>query len=270
MLRAGLSWSFGYRSGKNAGQRRHEQFHCGNRESECILIFGYNAADSPSDCGTTYPCKPQTEGAKIIVCDPRVIESARIADIHLRLKNGSNMALVNAMLHVLIEENLYDKEYVANYSEGFDKMWETVSKYTPENTAEITGLDPKVVREAVRYVCRFALFDHSVGDGSHPVGTGCRNLYGVVQYRCYYGQSGRPNVGVGPVRGQNNVQGSCDMGAVPGQFPGYRVRRGYLEIRAKFEKAWGVEKLPAKKGIPITEVGQQYRGRQDQGGISFR
>ena len=198
--------------------------------------------------------KAKQKGAKIIVCDPRVIESARIADIHLQLKNGSNMALVNAMLHVLIEENLYDKEYVANYSEGFDKMWETVSKYTPENTAEITGLDPKVVREAVRMYAASPCSTILWGMGVTQWGQGVETCMGLSNIAVITGNLGRPNVGVGPVRGQNNVQGSCDMGAVPGQFPGYQSVED-PEIRAKFEKAWGVEKLPAKKGIPITEVG---------------
>ncbi len=222
-------------------------------DTKCIMIFGYNPADSHPIVARRI-IKAKQKGAKIIVCDPRVIESARIADMHLQMKNGSNMALVNAMLNVIITENLYKKEYVEKYSEGFDTMWKTVSKYTPENTAKITGLDPKVVREAARM---YATSPGSVilwGMGVTQWGQGVETCMGLSNMAVITGNLGRPNVGVGPVRGQNNVQGSCDMGALPGQFPGYQSVED-PEIRAKFEKAWGVEKLPGKKGIPITEVG---------------
>lgn len=222
-------------------------------DTKCILIFGYNPADSHPIVARRI-IKAKQKGAKIIVCDPRVIESARIADMHLQMKNGSNMALVNAMLNVIITENLHNREYVEKYSEGFDAMWETVSKYTPENTDKITGLDPNVVREAARM---YATSPGSVilwGMGVTQWGQGVETCMGLSNMAVITGNLGRPNVGVGPVRGQNNVQGSCDMGALPGQFPGYQSVED-PEIRAKFEKAWGVEKLPGKKGIPITEVG---------------
>ncbi len=222
-------------------------------DTKCIMIFGYNPADSHPIVARRI-IKAKQKGAKIIVCDPRVIESARIADIHLQMKNGSNMALVNAMLNVIITENLYNREYVGKYSEGFDAMWEVVSKYTPENTADITGLDPQMVREAARM---YATSSGSVilwGMGVTQWGQGVETCMGLSNMAVITGNLGRPNVGVGPVRGQNNVQGACDMGALPGQFPGYQSVED-PEIRAKFEKAWGVEKLPGKKGIPITEVG---------------
>ncbi len=222
-------------------------------DTKCILIFGYNPADSHPIVARRI-LKAKRKGAKIIVCDPRVIESARIADIHLQLKNGSNIALVNAMLHVLIEENLYNKDYVANYSDGYDAMWEIVSKYTPENTADITGLDPERVREAVRMYAASPCSTILWGMGVTQWGQGVETCMALSNMAVITGNLGRPNVGVGPVRGQNNVQGSCDMGALPGQFPGYQSVED-PDIRAKFEKAWGVDRLPGKKGIPITEVG---------------
>ena len=222
-------------------------------DTKCILIFGYNPADSHPIVARRI-IKAKQKGAKIIVCDPRVIESARFADMHLQMKNGSNMALVNAMLNVIITENLHNREYIEKYSEGFDAMWDTVSKYPPDNTAKITGLDPKRVRAAARM---YATSPGSVivwGMGVTQWGQGVETCMGLSNMAVITGNLGRPNVGVGPVRGQNNVQGSCDMGAVPGQFPGYQSVEN-PEIRAKFEKAWGVEKLSGKKGIPITEVG---------------
>lgn len=101
------------------------------QETKCLLVFGYNAADS-HPIVARHILKAKANGAKVIVCDPRMVETARIADQWLPLKNGSNMALVNAFANVLINEGLYNKEFVANYTEGFDTFKATVAKYTPE------------------------------------------------------------------------------------------------------------------------------------------
>ncbi|NLC24808.1 MAG: molybdopterin-dependent oxidoreductase, partial [Oxalobacter sp.] len=106
-------------------------------DTQCILVFGYNAADSHPIVARRI-LKAKEKGAKIIVCDPRVIETVRIADLHLPLKNGSNMALVNAFANVLLEEGLYNPDYVENFAEGFDEYREIISKYTPEYVEEIT------------------------------------------------------------------------------------------------------------------------------------
>ena len=176
-------------------------------DTKCLLIFGYNAADSHPIVARRI-LKAKQKGAKIIVCDPRVIESSRIADIHLQMKNGSNMALVNAFINTLIEENLYNREFVENYSEGFEKMRELVSKYMPENTAEITGLDPKMVREAVRMYAAAPSATILWGMGVTQWGQGVETCMGLSNIAVITGNLARPNVGVGPVRGQNNVQGS--------------------------------------------------------------
>ncbi len=220
--------------------------------TKCVLIFGYNPADSHPIVARRI-IKAKQKGAKIIVVDPRVIESARIADIHLQLKNGSNVALCNAMQHVLITENLIDRKFIEEHCDGFEKVWETVEKYTPENTAEITGLDPELVREAVRMYASAETATILWGMGVTQWGQGVETCIQLSNIAAMTGNLAKPNVGVGPVRGQNNVQGSCDMGVLPGRFPGYQSVTD-PEARAKFEKAWGVEKLPAEKGIPITEV----------------
>ena len=221
-------------------------------DTKCILVFGYNASDSHPIVARRI-VKAQEKGAKVIVCDPRVIETARTADLYLPLKNGSNMALVNAFANVLINEGLYDKDYVAKYSEGFEEYKAMVAKYTPEYTASITGLDPQLVREAMRMYAAAPSATILWGMGVTQWGQSVDVVRGLSSLATITGNLGRPNVGVGPVRGQNNVQGACDMGALPNLFPGYQKVMD-AEARAKFEKAWGVAKLPGEKGTSLTEV----------------
>jgi predicted molibdopterin-dependent oxidoreductase YjgC len=118
-------------------------------KSKCLLVFGYNCADSHPIVARRV-IKAKENGAKIIVCDPRCIETARIADQHLQLKNGCNMALVNAFAHVLLEENLYDKEYVAKHTEGLEAYREIVKGYAPEDVEHLTGVPAQQVRQAMR------------------------------------------------------------------------------------------------------------------------
>jgi formate dehydrogenase (hydrogenase) len=221
-------------------------------DTKCILVFGYNAADSHPIVARRI-LKAKEKGAKIIVCDPRYIETARLADLFLPLKNGSNMALVNAFANVLINENLYKAEFVAHFAEGFDEYKAMVAKYTPEYTAEITGLDPQLVRDAIRMYAAAPTATILWGMGVTQWGQAVDVVKGLSSLATLTGNLGKPNVGVGPVRGQNNVQGACDMGALPNTLPGYYPVTD-AAAREKFAKAWGVPSIPAEKGIGITEV----------------
>ncbi|NVO15253.1 MAG: formate dehydrogenase subunit alpha [Rhodoplanes sp.] len=225
---------------------------CEIEDTDCILCFGYNAADSHPIVARRI-IKAKEKGAKIIVCDPRHIETARIADQWLALKNGSNMALVNAFANVLITEGLYDKTYVAKYTEGFEEYKATVAKYTPEYVEEITGLKASEIREAMRTYAAAKSATILWGMGVTQWGQAVDVVKGLSGLALLTGNLGRPNVGVGPVRGQNNVQGACDMGALPNVFPGYYYVTD-AEARARFAKAWGVPSLPDKVGLSITDV----------------
>lgn len=221
-------------------------------DTQCILVFGYNAADSHPIVARRI-LKAKEKGAKIIVCDPRYIETARVADLYLPLKNGSNMALVNAFANVLINEGLFKQEFIANFAEGFDEYKAMVAKYTPEYTAEITGLDPELVRQAMRMYAAAPTATILWGMGVTQWGQAVDVVKGLSSLATITGNLGRPNVGVGPVRGQNNVQGACDMGALPNTLPGYYPVAD-AAAREKFAKAWGVASIPAENGIGITEV----------------
>ncbi|WP_145567585.1 formate dehydrogenase subunit alpha [Yersinia aleksiciae] len=225
---------------------------CEIEDTKCILVFGYNAADSHPIVARRI-LKAKEKGAKVIVCDPRHIETARIADLWLPLKNGSNMALVNAFANVLISEELYDKDYVSRYTEGFDEYREIVAKYTPEYVEGITGLPAQSIREAMRIYASAPSATILWGMGVTQWGQGVDVVKGLSGLALLTGNLGRPNVGVGPVRGQNNVQGACDMGALPNMYPGYQSVTDPATL-AKFAKAWGVPSLSDKIGYSLTDV----------------
>lgn len=215
------------------------------------LFFGYNAADSHPIVARRI-VKAKEKGGKIISVDPRLTETGRIADQWVALKGGSNMALVNAFGHVLIEEKLYDSRYVAQYTEGFEAYKEQVKTYTPEYAEKITGVKAADIRQAMRTYAKgknaMILYGMGVCQFSQAVDV----VKGLASLALLTGNFGRPSVGIGPVRGQNNVQGTCDMGTLPDVFPGYQKVADDL-VRAKFEKAWGVS-LPAQPGYKLTEI----------------
>lgn len=225
---------------------------CEIEDTQCILVFGYNAADSHPIVARRI-LKAKEKGAKVIVCDPRHIETARIADLWLPLKNGSNMALVNAFANVLITEELYNKDYVSRYTEGFDEYRAIVAKYTPEYVESITGLSAHTIREAMRIYAAAPSATILWGMGVTQWGQGVDVVKGLSGLALLTGNLGRPNVGVGPVRGQNNVQGACDMGALPNMYPGYQAVTDPATLE-KFAKAWGVPSLSDKIGYSLTDV----------------
>jgi formate dehydrogenase major subunit len=216
-----------------------------------LFIFGYNGADSHPIVARRI-IKARENGAKIIVTDPRITESARIADMWLPIKGGTNMALVNSFGNVLINEKLYDKEYVKKYVDGFEEYKNLVEKYTPEYTEKITGVKAEDIRKAMREYAKskdsMILYGMGVCHFSQAVDV----VKGLASLALLTGNFGRENVGIGPVRGQNNVQGACDMGVLPNVYPGYQ-KVSDDNVRVKFENAWQV-KLSNKNGYALTEV----------------
>lgn len=222
--------------------------------SKCLLVFGYNCADSHPIVARRV-LKARENGAKIIVCDPRHIETARIADLHLQLKNGSNMALVNAFGYVLLEEELYDKNYVARFTEGLEAYRLTVKDYAPEQVEHLTGIPARDVRQAMRMFAAAPSATVMWGMGVTQFGQAVDVVKGLSSLALLTGNLGRPAVGVGPVRGQNNVQGACDMGVLPNMFPGYQDVTDPA-VRLKFADAWkiNVNRMDDRVGTRITEV----------------
>lgn len=221
-------------------------------DTKCVFIFGYNASTSHPIVARRIN-HAKAKGAKIIVCDPRKIETARIADIYAPLANGSNVAFLNAMMNVILEEGLQDQKFIDEHTENFDAFYETVKAYTPESTQHITGIEPEMLREIARTYAKAETATILWGMGVCQFRQGVETVRALASLAMLTGNLGKPNVGVNPVRGQNNVQGACDMGALFNTLPGYQSFAN-PEINAKFAKAWGVPSIPSKPGVPLSEV----------------
>ena len=221
-------------------------------DTKCVFIFGYNASTSHPIVARRIN-HAKAKGAKVIVCDPRKIETARIADIYAPLANGSNVAFLNAMMNVILEEGLQDQKFIDEHTENFDAFYETVKAYTPESTQHITGIKPEMLREIARTYAKAETATILWGMGVCQFRQGVETVRALASLAMLTGNLGKPNVGVNPVRGQNNVQGACDMGALFNTLPGYQSFAN-PEINAKFAKAWGVPSIPTKPGVPLSEV----------------
>ena len=222
--------------------------------ADLIMLFGYNPSASHPIVARRI-VKAKEKGAKIIVVDPRSIETARIADLYIQIKNGCNLAFMNAFANVIVSENLHDRAFIDAHTNGFDEWWETIKNYTPESVADICGCSPDDIRKAARM---YATAPNSIigwGMGVTQQRQGVKTVHTIAAIACVTNQIGRDNAGLAPVRGQNNVQGSCDMGMWPSLLPGYQKVEN-PEARAKFEKAWGLPegKLPAEPGFKLTDL----------------
>jgi formate dehydrogenase major subunit len=193
------------------------------------------------------------EGAELILVDPRKQPLADFATMHVPIRVGSDIAFLNGLMHVLITENLYDKAFVDERCKGFEELKATVMNYPPEKAAEIAGISVELLSETARKLASVkpVMCCYTLGITEHTCGR--NNVLSVANLQMLLGNMGLECGGVNPLRGQNNVQGACDMGALPNVFPGYQ-QVANADARAKFEKAWGVEKLPEKPGLMIPQM----------------
>lgn len=191
-------------------------------------------------------------GAALIVADPRRIELAEKADVFLQLKPGTNEALVNGIINVILEEGLEAKDFIDQRTSGFEEMASAVKKYTPEYVEEITGVPAEDIRKAARLFgeAESAAILYTMGVTQHTKGT--NSVLAIANLAMVTGNLGRPFAGVNPLRGQNNVQGACDMGALPVVYTAYQ-KVGDQNVQAKFEEAWGT-KLNPNPGLTVTEI----------------
>lgn len=187
--------------------------------------------------------KAAKSGLKIIVVDPRKIDMVKSAHRHLPIQVGSDIAFINAMMHVIIEERLYNEAFISKHTTEFDALKEKVKMYTPENAATITGLSAQDIIEAAREYATAdkAMIAYTLGITEHHCGV--NNVFDIGNLALLTGHIGREGCGIMPLRGQNNVQGAGDMGALPNQLPG-SVSITNDEYRARFEEAWNVKINP--------------------------
>ena len=222
-------------------------------KADVILITGSNTTENHPVLSSFVKRAVVYKGAKLIVIDPRQIPITRFADIWLRPNLGTDVAYLNGMIHIIIKENLYDEDYVTSRTVGLDDLKKTVEKYTPEYVEKITGIQRDKLIEAARLYAQApaASILYAMGITQHTTGTD--NVKSLANLAMLCGNVGIEGGGVNPLRGQNNVQGACDMGALPNVYTGYQPVVD-LAIRDRMEKAWGVEKLPEKPGITVTEM----------------
>jgi len=220
--------------------------------ADAIFVIGSNTTECHPIIGAAIKRAVQQRNVPLIVADPRNIELVEYADVHLRQKSGTDVALVNAMMHVIIKEGRQDEAYIAERTEGFDDVRAAVEDYTPELAEKITGvLAGDIVRAARLYASvPAASIVYSMGITQHTTGTD--NVLSLANLAMLTGNVGKPGAGVNPLRGQNNVQGACDLGALPNVYSGYQ-KVDDEALRDKFEEAWGVS-LSAEPGLTVVEM----------------
>lgn len=220
-------------------------------DSKCLFIIGTNPTQS-------YPVLSMRimdalkNGTKLIVADPRDIELAQYADIHIQHNPGTDVALIMGMIKIIIDENLQDREFIQNRCENFEELLESLDEFDLETVEQITGVDINTLKEAARLYakCDPSAIFYSLGITEHSHGTD--NVFALSNLALVTGNIGKSFAGVNPIRGQNNVQGSCDMGCLPDVYPGYQKVED-IEAQEKFQKAWNTE-LSLYNGIKMPEM----------------
>ena len=222
-------------------------------KAKVILITGSNTTENHPVIGSYVKRAVKFKGAKLIVVDPRKIPITRYADLWLRQNLGTDVVWINGMMHVIIKEKLYDEAYVNSRTIGLEELKQSVEKYTPEHVEKITGIPPNDLIEAARLYAGApaASVLYAMGITQHISGTD--NVKSLANLVMLCGNVGIPGGGVNPLRGQNNVQGACDMGALPNVFTGYQAVAN-ADINQRMANAWGVKGLPPQPGLTVTQM----------------
>jgi len=222
-------------------------------EAQVLLVTGSNTTENHPVLAAYIKRAVKHKGAKLIVVDPRRIPLTRHATIWLRPRPGTDIAWINGLLHVILKENLHDEKYVKERTMGLDEVRKVVAKYTPEYVERITGIPAADLVAAARLYAsvKAASVLYTMGITQHVCGTD--NVKSLANLTMLCGNIGIRGGGLNPLRGQNNVQGACDMGALPNVFSGYQ-QVGKPEVRARMAEAWGVKDLPAGAGLAATEM----------------
>jgi formate dehydrogenase alpha subunit len=219
--------------------------------ADCIFVIGSNTMEQHPLISLRV-VRAREKGAKLIVADPRRTPLVDFADVYLQHRPGTDVCLLNGIMNVILSLNLADNDFIAQRTEGFEEFKKKIEEYPPEKVSRITGVDAAALEKAARFYgeAEKGSILYAMGITQHTTGT--ENVLSVANLAMLTGNVGRQSTGVNPLRGQNNVQGACDMGALPDVYSGYQQVKD-KEARAKFEKAWGV-KLPREPGLTATEM----------------
>jgi formate dehydrogenase alpha subunit len=222
-------------------------------QADVILITGSNTSENHPVISSVVKRAVRSQGKQLVVVDPRRIPMARHAVSWLRPNVGTDVAWINGLMQVIIAEGLYNKAFVEARTTGFDALKQAVAPYTPEHVAQITGIPAAELVAAARLYAQAerASILYCMGITQHTTGTD--NVKSLANLAMLCGHIGRPGTGVNPLRGQNNVQGACDMGGLPDVFSGYQ-KVADAQARARMEQAWGVSGLSATPGLKVTQM----------------
>lgn len=221
-------------------------------DADCIFIIGSNTTSShPLVATRVYRAKEK--GATVIVADPRKIQIATMADIAVRQNLGSDVALLNGMMHVILENGWQDQAFVQERTEGFEAFQDTIQNFSLDQAAQISGVDADTIRAMAKAYAQAdkATILYCMGITQHV--TGVDNVKSLANLAMLTGNLGRPSTGVNPLRGQNNVQGACDMGGLPNVFPAYQAVTSQ-DAQEKMHTAWGGVKIPGSVGLALPEM----------------
>jgi formate dehydrogenase major subunit len=221
-------------------------------DAEVIIVIGANPTVNHPVAATFIKNAVKQNGAKLIVMDPRRQSLSRHAFKHLAFKPGTDVAMLNAMLNVIITEKLYDEQYIAAYTENFEALRENIKAFTPEKMAAVCGIDPETLKEVARLYAKSqrSIIFWGMGISQHVHGTD--NSRCLIALALTTGQIGRKGTGLHPLRGQNNVQGASDAGLIPIVYPDYQsVEKA--AVRELFEQFWG-QALDPKRGLTVVEI----------------
>jgi len=222
------------------------------QDADVIFVIGSNTTEQHPLISRRILRAVRERGSKLILADPREIDLSGFATIHMRQRSGSDVALLNGMMNVIVSENLQDEDFIRSRTENFEAFRKVVERYTPEYVEEISDVPAEKIREAARLYAKAdkAAIVFSMGITQHT--TGVDNVLSTANLAMLTGNVGRESTGVNPLRGQNNVQGACDVGALANFYPGY-VRMDNEAAIKKLEEAWQVP-LPRAPGLTVVEM----------------
>ena len=220
--------------------------------AEAFFIIGSNTTSQHPVFGTKLRRAIQRRGAKLIVCDPRKIDISDIATLHLQHKPGTDTALINGLSYLILQNGHEDAEYIAERTEDFEEYRAVLQDYPPEKVSEITGVSVELLKEAAELMGTHKPMAVMWAMGITQHIKGVRNVMALAGLQMMLGNMGVSGGGTNPLRGQNNVQGACDLGGLPNNFPGYQ-KTFDPDVQKKFAAAWG-RGTEAKVGKTVTEL----------------
>lgn len=242
---AGLAASFG------SGAMTNSMDDIAN-QANLIFVTGSNTTEQHPVFGTMIRQAVLQRGATLIVADPRKIDLTEFATIHLQMKSGTDITLLNGLMNIILENGWEDKEFITNRTEGFEEFSANVKKYPAELVSDLTGIPTEKLYQAAKMLgtIKPGAVLWAMGITQHT--TGVQNVQSLANLQMLLGNIGVPGSGVNPLRGQNNVQGACDMGALPNVYPAYQsvIQEN---SQKKFEGAWGID-LNNRIGMTVTEM----------------